>query len=506
MGKDPSEHYVYEITKDVGIVLQDPESQIFTHSVFSEITFAAENLGLPKDEIIERANWALEVVDLKGFEDRMPRYLSGGQKQRLVIASALVTMPKVLVLDEPTSQLDPVGTREVLETLRRLNEEEGITVVMAEHKTDEILDVSERIVILDEGRVVSEGSPEEVFRDIKKIIELELKPPEIAEVFWRLSSRLDGLERIPLSMSMAEKVFTDLIDKGLVKVSGKTISVPSGSNVGDVIIEVKDLTYEYPTRPPVRALEGVNLEIREGEYVAIVGKNGSGKTTLMKCIFGLLEPTEGVVLFRGEDILGSSAIERVKKVSLVLQNPDHQLFALSVEEEIGFGLKNIGYSPEVVDERIDYVLKLIGLEGYRNTHPFQLSFGDRKKLAVASIIALDPEVIVLDEPTTGQDYKGRIEICDLALELNRRGKTILMVTHDMDLVARYARRMVVMNDGRIIFDGSVREGFRRVDLLEEAGLAPPKVTQFAQRLHDYGIPPDVLSVEEFVDILDVGGG
>jgi energy-coupling factor transport system ATP-binding protein len=337
------------------------------------------------------------------------------------------------------------------------------------------------------------------------LIGLELKPPEVAEVFWGLRGRGLELDRIPISLDEALSTAKALFRGGGLAALPR-VEAGGGSESRETILEVRGVSYTYPTSPPVKALEDVDLSVCEGEFLAIVGKNGSGKTTLLKCIFGLLRPDEGEVLFRGRNILGFPARERVRKLSLVLQNPDHQLFSMSVEEEVRFGLKNIGLDVGEMDRRIDNVLSLIGLLEYRSVHPFQLSFGDRKKLAVASIVALDPEIIVLDEPTTGQDYKGRIEICDLARELNREGKTVLMVTHDMDLVARYARRMVVMNEGGVIFDGSVRDGFRRVDLLREAGLMPPRVTLFSQSLGDYGVPPDVLTVDELVDILSVGGG
>lgn len=507
VGMVPSEHYVYEITKNVGIVLQDPESQIFTHSVFSEVTFAAENLGLPREDIIERTEWALDVVGLKGFEDRMPRYLSGGQKQRLVIAAALVTKPRVLVLDEPTSQLDPVGTREVLDTLSFLNREEDLTIIMTEHKTDEVLEVSERIVILDEGRIVEEGSPEDVFQDVSTLVNLELKPPEIAEFFWKMGRRGLYVDRYPVKIEDALPLVSDFLERDKVSLNTSIGNVGGGElGSGERILDARNVSFEYPSKPPVKALENVNLTVNDGEFVAIVGKNGSGKTTLMKCLFGLLKPTKGDVLFRGRNIHDFPARERAKRISLVLQNPDHQLFSLSVAEEIKFGLKNLGVDEAEIDKRVHEVLNLIGLEEYKDTHPFQLSFGDRKKLAVASIIALDPDIVVLDEPTTGQDYKGRLEICDLAFQLNQKGKTIIMVTHDMDLVARYARRMIIMNNGRIIFDGSVREGFTRTDLLREAGLMPPRITMFAQMLNQYGAPRDILSVDEMVSLFRVEAG
>jgi len=501
MGKNPIEHYVYEITKDIGLVLQDPESQIFTHSVLSEVVFAAENLGLPKDEILERANWALEIVGLKGFEKAHPKNLSGGQKQRLAIAAALVTKPKMLVLDEPTSQLDPVGTREVLSTLKKLKEEEGMTILMTEHKSDEITEISDRIVVLEEGRIVEEGEPSEVLTNIEMLRKLKLKPPEIGEFYWELKERGVSLEKLPVTLTEGESVLKKLFERGIIVAKDFT---PNGQEKAyrDIIIEVEGVNFEYKTHPPVKALDNVSFKIRGGEFVGIIGKNGSGKTTLMKCLVGLLKPDSGKILFKGGEISNFTARERAKRIGLVLQNPDAQLFSLSVSQEIEFGLKNIGLTPEEVARRRDEVLKLVGLEQYKNLHPFQLSFGDRKKLAVASIVAMNPEVLIMDEPTTGQDHKGRYDICDLAKMLNERGMTILMVTHDMDLVAKYTERVLVMDGGRVIFDGPTREAFKRVDILRQAGLMPPRITLLARSASNWGIRQDILSVEEFIRSLE----
>jgi len=501
MGKNPIEHYVYEITKDIGLVLQDPESQIFTHSVLSEVVFAAENLGLPRDEIIERANWALEIVDLKGFEKAHPRNLSGGQKQRLAIAAALVTKPKMLVLDEPTSQLDPVGTREVLATLKKLKEEEGMTILMTEHKTDEIAEISDRIVVLEGGRIVEEGEPAEALTNIELLRKLMLKPPEIGEFYWELKGRGVPVDKLPVTLTEGEDTLRKLFEGGIVIAKDFT---PNGRQrtYGDIVIEVRDVSFEYKTQPPVKALDNVSFTIREGEFVGIIGKNGSGKTTLMKCLVGLLKPDTGKILFEGEEISNFTAKERAKRMGLVLQNPDTQLFSLSASQEIEFGLRNIGISQEEIVRRRDEVLKLVGLEQYENLHPFQLSFGDRKKLAVASIVAMNPKVLIMDEPTTGQDHRGRYEICDLAKMLNKRGITILMVTHDMDLVAKYTERVLVMNEGRVIFDGPTREAFKRIDTLRQAGLMPPRITLLARSASNWGIRQDILSVEEFLRSLE----
>jgi energy-coupling factor transport system ATP-binding protein len=502
MGMIPSQHYVYEMTGKAGIVFQDPESQIFTHSVFSEVTFAAENLGLPREEIIERAKWALEVVGLKGFEERMPRYLSGGQKQRVAIAAALVTKPEILILDEPTSQLDPVGTREVFHTLKKLNKKEGITIFMSEHKSDEVADIGvDRVVLLDHGRIIKEGSPEEVLSDIETIMRLEIKPPQVSEFFWKVKKNGVPLTEVPVSIVKGINVLKNLLDNNALqpKLKHSESFKVNRPKQNEVILEVKNVSFEYPTNPPIKALKRINFTVRRREFVGIIGNNGSGKTTLMKCIAGLLKPTEGEILFKGENVTTFRVEERARRIGLILQNPDAQLFAKSVIEEVEFGLKNIGLTSIEIKERASHVLKVLGLEKYMNAHPFQLSFGDRKKLAIASIMAMGPEIVILDEPTTGQDYKGRIEICNLAKLLNEQGTTIIMVTHDMDLVTKYADRVIVMNEGRIIFDGSTKEAFKKVDILKEAGLSPPRITLLAQYFQDKGVSQDILSVEEMVE-------
>ncbi len=413
----------------------------------------------------------------------------------------------MLILDEPTSQLDPVGTKEVLYILKKLKDE-GITILITEHKTDEIIEISDRIVILGNGSIIKEGRPEEILSDIDLLREMKLKPPEIGEFFYELRRKGIPLNNIPLTLSQGENALRALINKEIITPMKYSNIYHSSKGIGEnnIVIDVENISFTYRTSsPPVKALDDISFKIKKGEFVGIIGKNGSGKTTLMKVLVGLLKPDSGKVIIDGENIFKLSSAERAKKIGLVLQNPDTQLFRLSVAEEIEFGLRNIGLSSEEIIRRRREVLELVGLAGYEKVNPFQLSFGDRKKLAVASIIAMEPKIVVLDEPTTGQDYAGRREICDIAMKLNKRGITVLMVTHDMDLVARYTNRVLIMNAGRVLFDGPTRVAFTKVGILKEAGLIPPKINLLAQSVSDLGFRFDIMSMEELLENIQVKG-
>lgn len=498
LGFDPWDQPIYETAKYVGILLQDPESQLIMPSVFAELAFGPANLGVPKDEILKRIKRVLEIVGLEGYDERHPRELSGGQKQRVALGAVLTMMPDLLVLDEPTSQLDPIGTTEVFEAIKRLKEM-GITMIITSHKTEEIAYIADRVLLLYDGEVKAIGRPEDVLSNVDLLEEIGVKPPAVASYFRKIN--IGDSTKPPIFLEDAVKLAKKMIQEKKLVV--KNVEFRNGEvERKEPIIEVKNVTFIYPTEPPVVALKNINLTIYEGEFVGIIGQNGSGKTTLAKNIVGLLKPTKGKVLFRGEDVSKYTVGELAKRIGFVLQNPDYQLFTLSCEEEIKFGLKNIGLPEEEIEARIEEALKLVGLEHLREKYPFALSFGDRRKLAVATVIAMRPEVIILDEPTTAQDYRGRYLLADLAEKIRRKyGTTIIMITHDMDLVAKYAERLIVMANGDILADGPTRKVFQMRDVLEKAFIKPPQITRFAQSLVEDGVNPEVLTVEEMLEVL-----
>ncbi|MEM2896424.1 MAG: energy-coupling factor transporter ATPase [Candidatus Bathyarchaeia archaeon] len=492
-GMDTLEHRVYELAQKVGMIVQNPEAQLFMPDVISEVAFALENLEIPREDIIKRIEWALKITRLEGLEHRSPFELSGGQKQRVGIAAALAMKPEILVLDEPTSQLDPMGTSEVFSTVKELNEELGITIVMAEHKSEEVAEVADRILVLNEGEIIAEEEPRKIFEKKELLDKIYVKLPQVTELFHLLKRNGISLGIVPISLTEAYQELSKLLksqgeapSKPLEKLRAPSRALPA--------IETKDLWYVYPGN--VLALKSINIKIYDGEFVGIVGQNGAGKTTLVKHFIGLLKPTKGKVLVEGVGTERLSVAELSRKVGLVLQNPDHQIFASSVESEVAFGPKNLKLSKDKVEERVGEALKLTGLEEYKNAHPLSLSWGDRQKVAVASILAMRPKILIFDEPTTGQDYLGRRQVMDLAKGLNEKGHTIIAISHDMELIAEYSKRTIVMGVGEVLLDGPTEYVFSNPEILEKTYLKPPQVTQLASRLTKYGIPRGVLTVDE----------
>ena len=515
LGKAPYDQHVYETALHVGMVLQDPEAQLFSSDVMSEVAFAAENRGVPREEMIPQIDWALGVVRLSEYKLGSPPNLSGGQKQRLVIASNLVIRPDIMVLDEPTSQLDPIGTSEVFRTLRELNKDFGMTIVVATHATDEIVEYAERILVLEKGNLIYYDTPNRVFFHAPRLRDAFVHVPEVALLDNQLRRVAkdrasvygpDGVANV--RVSEASQAIARAIDKGVVKPNkafkkglGRSVSDrPADNNNAQPVVEVDHLTFRYNPRDPL-ALEDINFSVRKGEVVGIIGQNGAGKTTIMKCLTGLLKGYEGTIKIHGQDSAKMGSFDIAKQVGLILQNPDNQLFQLSSEEEIAFGLKNLGLPEDEIARRIDEVLQLTAMEEYRKIYPFNLSLGDRRKLAVASIYAMHPSILIFDEPTTGQDYRGRYQLCDLAIRLNKRGATIIMISHDMSLIARYTQRTLVMGKAKILLEAPTREVFGKTDILASTFLSPPPVVTLAQSLASKGVPADVLTVEELLQAL-----
>jgi energy-coupling factor transport system ATP-binding protein len=500
-GLNPFERPVYEMAQKVGVVLQDPEAQLICSDVKAEVAFAAENLGLPRAEIEKRIQWANKIVRLDGMEDRSPQQLSGGQKQRLAIAANLVMQPEIIVLDEPTSQLDPVGTTEVFGVLKDLNEKHNMTVVIAEHKSEAAAEFADRIVVLNNGEIVADGEPHEVFGNVDLLKKVYVKVPDVTMLAWKMKERMPT-EKYPITIPEAHSVIDGIAQKANVSRATSPVEIASRSSVAKPIVEVEDFHFSYP-QAATEALAGVYATIYDGEFVALIGQNGSGKTTLVKCLLGILWSKKGRIVVDGNEIKGTRPGELAKKKGLVLQNPDTQLFQMSVKEEIEFGLRNIGVPESEIGPRIDEAIKATGLEAWRDIYPFRLSFGDRRKVAVAAIIAMKPRILIFDEPTTGQDFRGRYELAEIAKQLNESGSTVIMITHDMDLVARYAKRTIVMGLGKIIAEGPTREIFKQTKLLEQTFLRPPQITQLSNEI---GVPTmsGSLTVDELYSNLTKG--
>jgi energy-coupling factor transport system ATP-binding protein len=505
-GHDPWDEPLFTTAKHSGVLLQDPEVQLFNPSVFTELAFGPANLQVERGEIIQRIESALELLHLDGLEKRNPRDLSGGQKQRVALGAALTMRPRVLVLDEPTSQLDPVGRAEVVEAIHRLKFSGEMTIVMTTHETDDILDLADRVIVLDHGSIVLAGTPGEVFSQPEVLREAGVKIPDALNILMKAdqlagrTAKLTDEQIETLDGSAVGSHIAELIRAGQLEVIGpREAPAAAPADTRPVILEARQLTYQYPGYPPVRALDNINLTVRAGEMVGIVGQNGSGKSTLVKSFVGLLRPTRGEIRVNDKNISKVPIGQMARQVGLVLQNPDYQLFTASCKEEILFGLQNLGVEGAEAEEKVRSVLRLVGLEHELETFPFRMSFGDRRKLAVAATVALDPQVLILDEPTTAQDHRGRYQLADIGRRFrDEGGRTILMITHDMDLIAHYAERLIVMWNGQVILDGPTDEVFSQREQLARTFLRPPVAATAAGILRPFGMPENVITPDELL--------
>lgn len=493
-GLDTQEAGISVLATKVGIVLEDPETQLFASSVLSEVAFGPENLSISPAEIQERVAWALETVRLKGYEDRLPTSLSGGQKQRLAIAANIAMRPDILVLDEATSQLDPVGVEEVLSVARELNQKYGMTVIMATDASEMIARHMDRVVVLNEGRLVADGTPREIFSNLNLFKKIMIRSPQVSQLAGRMQDEGKPFTSFPITVEEGKQEIIQMVGNGHPGSTGSkqperyTIDAPTS-------ILVDNLDYIYQPLN-VHAVKGVSFEIKKGEFVALIGQNGSGKTTILKNLLGLLRPTSGKVLVAGKDTNVTAVAEMAQHVGFVLQNPDQQLFAQTVAEEVSYGPKNLGVSPEVIEERIEKALQVVGLEGRRDEFPPAMPKGDRAKVVIASALALDPEIIILDEPTTGQDYRGCHQIMQIAKAMHEQGRTVLFVTHHMALVAEYARRVIVLSGGKVILDDVTEAVFSKREVVRQAYIIPPQITELGQALPpELSLPRTPLTVE-----------
>ncbi len=465
---------VADLAGVVGLVSQDFEAQLFATNVAQEIAFGMEQMGVPRPAMREQLQEALRMVGLSGFGHRDPATLSGGEKQRLAIAAVLALRPQVLVFDEPTTDLDPLGKLEIFDVLATLRRR-GLTIVLIEHEV-EAASRADRLVLMSEGRIVADDGPERILPRVSLLDGVGVRAADLD----RLREMLGPGERLA-SLEMAEAAL-----RGRVRVPA---AAPVSTREGEAIVSVQEISYAYEGGRT--ALESVSLTVRRGDFLALIGQNGSGKTTLAKQLNGLLHPAVGSVLLRGRDLRDLTLEQVAAVIGYVFQNPDHQIFSSSVRDEMAFALDNFGVDASERERRSSAALEAVDLPGLEEADPFLLGKGQRQRLAVASLLALQPEVLILDEPTTGLDYREQLRMMGLLRRLHRDGMTVIVITHSPWLVAEYAERGVLMRGGRVMFDGSLRDLFARQPLLESCHFRVPDVTRLGQR---FGFVP--LSLQE----------
>lgn len=500
-GLDTSEHPVGVLSEHVAMVFQDPDAQIVTGTVLDEVCFAPENQLVEASEVLERAERALKLVGLWDRRAENPDTLSGGGRQRLAIACALAMAAPVLVLDEPTANLDPAGIDEVYAVLRELASVRDHAVVLVEHNLDAAVDLVDRVIVLDaSGRLVIDG-PARVtlreradelvalgvwlpvstlaamrLRDAGIVLDpLPLTPSELAEA-------LDALPSLPAPLSESSPVrSTALSPRPTLSMGPGTGSTGAVAVIGETAIRARDLSVRRGGRRGPVVVEGVDLDVAAGDFLAIVGTNGAGKTSLLQALAGVIPAPRGAVDVLGADPARCAARDRARRVGFVFQNPEHQFIAPTVAEELAQGLHLQGVSEADAGPRVEAMLARFGLESLRGQHPFLLSGGQKRRLSVGTALIAGAPVLALDEPTFGQDRARASELLDMLRALNDDGTTVLVVTHDLQLVADYASHIAVMDSGRLLGVGPAAEVLAG-PLVEQAGLRHPPLARATRGL------------------------
>lgn len=488
-GRNAETTPVNTLCENVGLVFQNPFNQLSgaKDTVYGEVAFGMQNLGVEREEMKRRIEKTLKLLDIWQYRDRNPFELSGGQMQRVAIASVLVMQPQVMILDEPTSQLDPEGTEEVFRVVDLLSKS-GITILMIEQKIEKLAAYCDRLLLLDGGRQIAFDTPERIFSRE----DLETHGVQ-APAFTRIC-RARGLALPDGTCPVTVESAAPLLKQALTleaQAETATSSV-TGAARSAAVFTVKELAFQYGGNAPV--FEGLNLTLN-GVPTAIIGQNGAGKTTLVKLLKGLLRPVSGQIFYGESDISKKTVAMLAADVGYVFQNPDDQIFKYKVLDEILFGPLNIGMAPEQARQQALTAMELTGLAGLEEQNPYDLELHQRKMVAIASVLAMDTDVIILDEPTIAQDWSGRKSIGKIIQTLTARGKLVLAILHDMDFVAQYFDRAIVMAHGRVLADGEVAEVFRQDDALAQARLQKPYVMQLCSQL---GYPQTYLTVEDFL--------
>ena len=505
-GRDTCEVTLTDISRVVGSINQDIDAQMVASVVEDELLFGLENFDVPHDQIPGRLADALETVGIADLREREIATLSGGQKQKVAIAAMLALRPRVLVLDEPTAALDPVSSSTVFETLRALNRDAGITVLVIEQKVALLCEHCDRIVVMDRGRVAFDDTPRAVFSHGRELRALGVDSPRVARISNSLVEHGVIRPGTPcLSVAEARDLVADLV-RGRAAASEKnaqprTPAKPRPARPADPVVSFRDVSFAYPgSRATV---EHLTFDARPGEVVGVVGQNGAGKTTLTKLLNGLLKPASGEVLVAGLDTRETPTSRLAAHVSTLFQNPDRQLCKDTVLDEVAFGLELTGVGAAEARERARSVAERFGLP--LDAAPFSLSRGQRQMVALASVVVMEPEVVLLDEPTSGLDYRECMTVMETVREMAEKGCAVVMVCHDMEVVSDFAERVVVMADGRILGQGPADQVFADAGLMARADVEAPQVVRLAAELVR-DVSPAFAGASQVSDIVDTVEG
>ncbi|MFO3715281.1 ABC transporter ATP-binding protein [Anaerococcus cruorum] len=475
--KDIENSSIFDISLLVGTVLQDTDGQFVGLTVAEDIAFSLENDNVGQEEMKEIVHQWADILNIENLLNHKPNEISGGQKQRVSLAGVLVSDTPILLLDEPLANLDPKSGLATMKLVDELNKKYNYTIIVIEHRLEEALNLNpDRILVMDDGKILKDGKPSEI-----------LKSNILEQIGVRKPLYINALEYAGLDLSTVDKLgaFENIdlkpeqIDK--IKKWADDITVIRSNEVKDPILSVKNLGFAYDSNKSV--LRDVNFTINRGDVVSIVGPNGAGKSTLAKLLCGFLRPTSGRILLNDKNTEDLSIKEIAEKIGYVLQNPNAMISKTNVAEEVGFGLKLRGVSSEEIAEKTEKVLKICGLFPFRNWPISALSYGQKRRVTIASILILNPEIIILDEPTAGQDYRHYTEIMEFIHTLNKDYQlTILMISHDMHLIQEYTKRALVFGEGTLLADTYPKALFANNDLLNRSSLTETSLTKLARTI------------------------
>lgn len=479
-GQNALNHNIFERSNEVGTVLQNPDDQFIGLTVEEDIAFKLENLVVPQQEMIETVHKVAQLVDVDGHLSSSPHDLSGGQKQRVTLAGVLVDDIDILLFDEPLANLDPAAGLHTMTLIDEIHKQTNKTIVMIEHRLEDVLyKPVDRVIVVNQGEIVADLTPNQLLASSL------LQDVGIREPLYVTALKYAGCtiteEMNPQCLEQMDLTScTDVVKNWFL-----TTDVHLPKTDQPIILEFKEVSFGY--QPNQQTLKGVSFKIHEGEMISIVGKNGAGKSTISKLISGFYSPTSGTIEFKGEDLRQQTIKERAEKIGLVMQNPNQMISKTMIFDEVAFGLRIRGVNEEEVKRRVYETLKICGLYPYRNWPISALSFGQKKRVTIASILVLNPEILILDEPTAGQDLKHYTEIMEFLKELNERGITIIMITHDMHLMLEYTTRALVITHGELVGDDRTWHVLTNDELIKTAHLKRTSLYELANRIGD--LPP-----------------
>ena len=494
-----------QIRTQVGMVFQNPDNQIIGTSVEEDTAFGPENHRIPPEEICRRVTESLAAVKLSHKRKASPSRLSGGQKQRLAIAGTVADAVQCIVLDEPTAMLDPNARRDVLALAHRLNREQGITILLITHHTDEVVD-ADCVVLMDQGRILCQGTPREIFSQPELLKQVKMDVPQVTELCYRLEKQ--GLPMV--NPVLHEKDFVSQLSAMLPQGQAPAADEPDfAPEPGPALMEVRNISYTYSpkTAQECRVLEDISLTIHSGECLGLIGASGSGKTTLIKHLDGLLKAGRGDILFEGQSIYRKkyNLTQLRKEVGLVFQYPEHQLFGRTVLADVCFGPMNLGMTRQQAEEAAKKALALVDIgQDKFSLSPLELSGGEKRRVAMAGVLAMEPKILVLDEPAAGLDPQTRATIFHTLTRIKQeRQLAIVLVSHHMEDVAQYADRVMVLEQGRLALGGTPRQVFAQADRLRSLGIGIPQITAATQALIKAGtaLPRCAVTVEDAEDLI-----